>query len=241
MNDLLALPLPFNPENKFATVPVSGDIPTPRSAHSLAIYKDHLYVYGGWRGIQAPTSNSDLYKFSFRDRTWTQIHATGEIPFRRRVHNSIVFKDSMFIFGGYDEGRNPSEYSDVHRFDFLTEEWSRIECRGDIPQGRSRSTAVQWGHYMYVLGGWDRVDPNADLFELDLETFVWREVDTNLRDLQVHGIQAHSCVVLGDWLVTFGGKSGANKIYDQMFVSRLGRSRTYNRNLSPPESGSESE
>jgi len=94
---------------------------------------------------------------------------------------------------------------------------------------------------MYVLGGWDRVDSNAELFELDLETYVWREVDTNLRDLQVNGIQAHSCVVLGDWLVTFGGKSGGNKIFDQMFACRLGRNRTHNRNISPPESGSESE
>jgi hypothetical protein len=241
MNDLLSFPLPFNPENKFTPVSVSGEVPPPRSAHSLVVYKDHLYCFGGWRGIQAPTSNSDLYKLSFRERIWSNVPAKGEVPFRRRVHNAVVYKDSMFVFGGYDEGKKPTEFNEVHRFDFLTEEWSRVECRGDIPQGRSRSTGVQWGRFMYVFGGWDRVDPNAELFELDLETCVWREVDTNLRDLQVQGIQAHSCVVLGDWLVAFGGKSRGNKIYDQMFVCRLGRSRTHNRNLSPPESGSESE
>jgi N-acetylneuraminic acid mutarotase len=241
MNDLLALPLPFTPESKFTTVPVTGDVPPLRSAHSLVVYKDHLYVYGGWRGIQATASNSDLYKFSFRERVWSQVHAKGEIPFRRRVHNAIVYKDSMYIFGGFDEGMNPSDFHEVHRFDFTTEEWSIIECRGDIPSGRSRSTAVQWGRFMYVFGGWDRENPNAEFYELDLETCIWREIDTNLRDLQVTGIQAHSAVVLGDWLVTFGGKSGGDKIYDQMFVCRLGRNRTFNKNISPPESGSESE
>jgi len=241
LNNLLALPLPFRPENGLVEIAVSGDVPPPRSAHSLVVYNEHMYCFGGWRGIQAPNSNADLYKLSFRERKWSHIPAKGEVPSPRRVHNAIVYKDSMFVFGGFDEKKKPTEFNDTYRFDFLTEEWSRIECRGDVPFGRSRSTAVQWGRFMYVLGGWDRVDSNAELFELDLETYVWREVDTNLRDLQVNGIQAHSCVVLGDWLVTFGGKSGGDKIFDQMFACRLGRNRTHNRNISPPESGSESE
>jgi len=222
-NDLLCVSLPLTPDSQFTEVSVSGDIPTARSAHSMVVYNHHMYVFGGWRGQHQPQSNSDLYKFSFIEKTWTKVQPKGQVPFRRRVHNSIVYNDSMYVFGGFDEGLSPEEFNLVYRFDFKTEEWFELECKGEIPSGRSRASAVQWKNFMYVLGGWDRRTLFSDFYELNLDTLVWREIETNLPEIHSDGIQAHSAVVVGDWLVTFGGKSGGTKMYDQMFSCRLGK------------------
>jgi len=224
-NDLLSIPLPLAPESRFTEVAVSGDIPTPRSAHSMVVYNDHMYIFGGWRGLHSTHSNSDLYKFNFREKIWTLIPPKGNVPFRRRVHNCVVYNDSMYIFGGFDEGQSPSDFNQVYRFDLKTEEWFELPCKGDIPPGRSRASAVRWANFMYVLGGWDRRRPFSDFFELNLDTLEWREVATNFSKLLPDGIQAHSAVVVADWLVTFGGKSGGITMYDQMFSCRLGKNQ----------------
>jgi len=90
-NDLLSVRLPLTSESKFTEMSVTGDIPTPRSAHSMVVYNDHIYIFGGWRGIHSIQSNAELFKFNLKTKVWTSIPPKGTEPFRSRVHNCIVY------------------------------------------------------------------------------------------------------------------------------------------------------
>jgi len=104
--------------------------------------------------------------------------------------------------------------------------WSVLPCSGKIPSGRSRCGFFVWRHFLYIMGGWDRVNHFRDMYRLNMDIHAWEEVDSDL-DIIVSGIAQHCCVVVGDWLHVFGGRiaeMGSTKIApsDRILVMRLG-------------------
>ena len=48
--------------DEISIVSPKGDTPTPRYGHTAVIFKDFLYVFGGWDGTR---TLNDLYQYSF--------------------------------------------------------------------------------------------------------------------------------------------------------------------------------
>jgi len=208
-----------------------GEIPEPRSAHTAIVYKDFMYVFGGWNGRD---TLKDLWCFSFENCTWRYIPAIGEyenkinVPSYLRRHNAICYNNSMFIFGGFSSEKNPTEFNEVFEFNFETEKWRCVPCKGPKPLGRSRASTVQFGKYMYLLGGFDRQVSYGDFWRLNLETFQWEEIPTNLKELGIVGIQQHAFSIVGDWLAIFGGQINDKIESNKLLFCRLGVSSAIN-------------
>ena len=54
-------------------------------------------MYGGHDGTR---QLNDFYRFNFMTEIWTQISNSTTVPSPRDSHIAVVFKNSMFIFGG---------------------------------------------------------------------------------------------------------------------------------------------
>jgi N-acetylneuraminic acid mutarotase len=212
-NLLLTYPLPFKPENVITTHDALPGAPIPRSAHSAVVYKNQMYIFGGWNGHK---SLNDFYSLNLDTLVWREIQ-TEDAPSKRRMHSAVVYNDKMYLFGGYDESRSAHSYNELFCFDFETESWKLVPCRGNTPKGRSRAGATLVGNSMYIIGGWDRTVQFGEVFRLDLDKYIWSEekIDINLKLTQ------QSCVMLDNsWLVMYGGKMDVAPTTD-MIITRL--------------------
>ncbi len=78
-----------------------GTKPSKRTDHSMVLYGNTLYVFGGQNGIER---YGDLYKCSIlKEFKWKLIKPQGETaPFDRLGHSAVVIDHQMIIFGGWN-------------------------------------------------------------------------------------------------------------------------------------------
>ena len=100
----------------------SVDAPAARDRHSAAVYQEKFVVFGGFDGLARV---DDLHTYCLTSNRWTQIiPAVGSAPppSARHSHSAVQWKDSLFIFGGYDGAYK----SDLHEYNFITSKWSQV-------------------------------------------------------------------------------------------------------------------
>jgi len=151
--------------------------PDGRLCHTGVVYENKMYVFGGH--ITKPlteyfeTVKQDLYEYTLATRQWCGISLEGV---KRTEHTAIVYKDSMYVFGGY----NGAAYENaVVCYNFKAKVWTTLEVKGITPSARSAHTAVLFNDKMYVFGGWNGQNCMNDLHELDLQTNTWSQITPN--------------------------------------------------------------
>jgi len=172
-----------------------------------------MYVFGGWNGFTRTWFN-DVNEFNFETKTWRQIDAKGKLPVQRTSHACVVYGNRMYVFGGFS---GDGYLNDLHEFNFETETWTDITpfTSGERPDPRSRFCAVVNGQYMYVLGGWNKVNYFNDFYMYNFETRVWSKIHGNS---EIPGISQYSIASHNDYIYVFGGfcakeKACVNKLY----------------------------
>lgn len=178
-------------------------MPPSRSAHVAAVYKDKMYIFGGWDGVE---HNNDMFTFSFKSRKWKLIQCQGkEAPIPRCSHTAVVCESdkSMYIFGGYG-GPTKSYLGDLWKYTFETKSWQEISPDKEGPSPRSRMRITEWCNRLYLLGGWDRQQHFKDFFEFDLDSLEWKKLDVSF-PYESKGIGQHSMCVHNNILYVFSG------------------------------------
>ncbi|GAM29165.1 hypothetical protein SAMD00019534_123410, partial [Acytostelium subglobosum LB1] len=179
--------------------------PPPRVCHTAVVHNNRMYIYGG----HLPDSHtfirevkSDLHEYNFETRRW-KMKTTNGVPLPAKTeHSSVVYQDSMYIFGGYS---GPQTYLDVsiYKLDLETFEGKSIQGKGAIPTGRSAHCACVWNHYMYIFGGWDGTESNNSFFRFNFLTEEWSRVPA--KGTPPPCIRSHSCVLFDNSLYIIGG------------------------------------
>lgn len=94
------------------------------------------------------------------------------MPLPRRAHTAVLFKDTIYIFGG---GNGHRALNDVWALDVSVGidklQWKLIPTHGTKPGARGYHTANLVGEVMIVLGGSDGRECFADVWVLDLGTW----------------------------------------------------------------------
>uniref|UniRef100_A0A0G4GFY8 RING-type domain-containing protein n=1 Tax=Chromera velia CCMP2878 TaxID=1169474 RepID=A0A0G4GFY8_9ALVE len=144
--------------------------PAGRFGHTAVVYKQSMYVFGGWNGNDTLV---DLYEFGHVSEQWFHVTARGDIPKARYRHSAVVHGCCMFIFGGVD--KRQERFNDLYEFSFDTRCWTKIHIHGaSIPSARTFHRAVLFGGFMYILGGFDGKRQN-DMWKIALAESVPRE------------------------------------------------------------------
>jgi len=163
------------------------DPPCERSLHASAVWKDQLFIFGGYDG---DSRRNDFYSYNFTTKKWKLIdvdaharddiplvnHDRGSPPTPRDRHCAVVHNNSFYIFGGFD---GAARVNDFHRYDITYGTWSRILPNINaptLPTPRHSHSAVVHNDTMYVFGGYDG-SYRCDLFAYDFGTNVWTIVD----------------------------------------------------------------
>ena len=99
-------------------VSTSGDVPCPRSFHSMVSYNDKLYVFGG-----CPETGrlADLHSLDMKTMTWTTL-SPGPMEGRGGTPLAVTSNGCIYVVGGF-AGR---ETDDMHKYCISSDTWSTL-------------------------------------------------------------------------------------------------------------------
>lgn len=153
---------------------ISNLIP-PRSDHSLVVYNNNLYIFGGF-GINKLIFD-DFFQFNFSKNIWIAIIGEGIKVKPRFGHTANVFHNTMFVFGGWDGKKCLNE---LLQYSFSSNFWYiSNDVIGNLPSSRYRHDSTIWNENLIVFGG---ISENQirynDLFMLNIIKKEWKEIET---------------------------------------------------------------
>ncbi|XP_049939658.1 kelch domain-containing protein 3 isoform X1 [Schistocerca serialis cubense] len=135
-----------------------GDPPSYRDFHSANAIDDRMYIFGGRGDVYGPYhSQEELYSNSIMyldtaTGVWHQPRTTGDIPLGRRSHSAFVYKNSLYVFGGYN-GLCDEHFNDLYQFSPVTNTWTLMQTLGKPPSRRRRQSCLVVGDRVFLFGG----------------------------------------------------------------------------------------
>jgi N-acetylneuraminic acid mutarotase len=142
----------------------------------------------------------DLLSYEIEAKKWTEVKSKGEIPKPRSGHSSVVYGNTMIVFGGY--GSDFKNKNDLFFYDIPSKTWKKIKSLLAIPSPRSYHRSVCIQGTMFVYGGKSEDDETGDIFALDLKNKTWTIVGRAPSNLFGHSI----ALTPDNSTIVFGGK-----------------------------------
>eukprot|EP01114_Cavostelium_apophysatum_P000982 TRINITY_DN10849_c0_g1_i1.p1 TRINITY_DN10849_c0_g1~~TRINITY_DN10849_c0_g1_i1.p1 ORF type:complete len:988 (-),score=251.34 TRINITY_DN10849_c0_g1_i1:62-3025(-) len=186
----------------WSTITGDGNKPGKRRGHSAVVHENSMYIIGGIGPDEKPLN--DIYEFSFDTLRWQKISPGGSVvPSPKYHHSAVVFKDSIFVFGGNDGTHKTAEFMEYR---IKTKLWNQISAALS-PSPRDGHAAVVFQNSMYLIGGGDAL--NLDIFEFDFDFRKWFKINTPGEMAPPN--QFFTGVVRGDCIFFLGGTGPNSK------------------------------
>lgn len=128
----------------------TGTIPVSKRNHAASIYKDRMYIFGGFGGFSRIRSRQLCY-LDLLTNIWHEIKYTGQLPPPLCGQKDVIQDGVMYVFGGF-YGRHSDDF---RALDLKSGVWKKMKKRGDHPSMRCDHTAVLYDHKMVIFGGED--------------------------------------------------------------------------------------
>jgi len=149
--------------------PLNNFKPPPLTNHSLSVYKNKIYVFGGVYNNEK--ISNDLWCFDALISKWIQVTTTGNTPPPVNEHASCIVNDKLFVYGGNDF--SGIIYNSLYVLDLHTLVWSKLielgEKNGPGPRCGHSMTYLPKFNKLLIMGGdkndYANSDPN------DFETY----------------------------------------------------------------------
>lgn len=210
---------PFDPRNlKWRPVSLNASF-AERDAHTLTVFKNKLWIFGGVGGASPDyTKNfSDIWS-SENGKDWIQV--TDKATWgKKRAHDSVVFKDKIWILGGVTTGEK-----------YLNDVWSSEDGINWIEVTKNASWASRKGfatvvfdNKLWVIGGVSINGPESDVWYSE-DGKDWIQVTNNAGWKQRYDLAAE--VFLGKIWLTGGIFPGETLGEKDVWVSENGKDWT---------------
>eukprot|EP00736_Rhodelphis_marinus_P013939 Rmarinus@m.10305 len=147
--------------------------PSPRGGHSLTVYENKAFVFGG--GNRHGDCFCDLYCLNLDTMEWCRLEPSGESPKGRSGHSAAFVGRKLYIFGG----QNPylqEMYNDLHSYDVDINQWERLSWDGPRPSARNSHLCFSRGTDVWVLCGATMEGPCCDVWIYGTDTKTWQDV-----------------------------------------------------------------
>uniref|UniRef100_A0A9J7X076 Attractin like 1 n=1 Tax=Cyprinus carpio carpio TaxID=630221 RepID=A0A9J7X076_CYPCA len=195
-------------------IPINGG-PLQRYGHSLALYKDDIYMFGGKLEAGSGNVTDELWLFDTRSRSWSLRTPSPGLqvqPFAVEGHTAHIVENRngepiMVVLFGYSPIY--SYLSLVQEYNIRTNSWSAAETNGALVQGGNGHSSVydSSSHSIYVHGGYKALPANKyglvdHLYRYQVHTHTWFI-------LKESGLARylHSTVLISGVLLVFGGNT----------------------------------
>ncbi|XP_051503645.1 attractin-like isoform X1 [Myxocyprinus asiaticus] len=186
---------------------------TGRYGHSLNLYEDKIYMYGG-KIDSTGNVTSELWVFHTKNQSWVLLNPRAKEQYAvvgHSAHTVQLQPDGsepviLVVFGhcplyGY--------ISQVQQYNIVENTWSVLETRGALVQGGYGHSSVfdPLTRSIYIHGGYKAFSANkyglaGDLYRYDVDKRMW----SILRDSGFFRY-LHTSVMVGGNMLVFGGNT----------------------------------
>ncbi|XP_055668156.1 uncharacterized protein LOC114014057 [Falco peregrinus] len=194
-------------KNEWEMLDCSRNGPEELEEHSMVAYKGTLYIFGGMVDSAFTQGKTPLWIYDTDSARWTECcnvpaETESSAPANRKGHSAVVYRSSMYIYGGYFGIRGISR--EFWAFCFDTRKWSCVSppSHGTGPGPRHGHSAVVYHTGMYLFGGLMGLSEQKDLWKWDFVSSSWSSIRTSQGPPPVVG---HASVVFRDSMLIFGG------------------------------------
>lgn len=187
----------------------TGCKPPSLQEHTLLEYNDQLYLFGGQ--VSASNNDSSFWRLDLSNNEWHSLSMKSNKfgaylgPTNRRGHSAVIYSNSMYIYGGFEDFRGSS--GQLWEFNMLTQRWdlknlsSTSACH---PEPRHNHSAIVYNDSMYVYGGLSNLKPLSDLWRWNWRDKRWyKERTRGTSPGQLHG---HTAIQAFGSMFVFGGE-----------------------------------
>lgn len=133
--------------------PLNNFKPPPLTNHSMSVYKNKLFVFGGVYNNEKVSN--DLWSFDAVVNKWTQLPTSGSVPEPVNEHSSCIIEDHLYIYGGNDF--SGVIYDTLYVLNLHTLVWSKLmntgQFHGPGPRCGHTMTYFPKYHKLVVMGG----------------------------------------------------------------------------------------
>ena len=182
----------------------------PLGCHHLTtwMYDGKMYGFGGKASVQYI---NQLFCYNIADNSWEWPFTRGKIPCPRAAHTTFICSDTVFIFGGWENG---NKMNDLYTLDMVGMTWTQVHPSLIGTEGESLPKR-RVGHSMTLVsskaavlfsGGIDH-DPHGDIWLLNIgkvlrgdiksPSSLWERCEQHEQSLSASGAKRifHSAVV----------------------------------------------
>lgn len=196
---------------KWLPLSSSANSVAERYGHSVAGYKDKLYMYGGKIDTTGKVTDQ-LWVFHVQNTSWAQLFPKGKERYSVVGHSAHIVNPNgggpvMLVFFGHCPLYSFIPY--VQQYDFDTNTWDIVETRGAIVQGGYGHSSVydKTTRSIYIHGGYKTFPGSSnklagDLYKYDVDRRMWKILKYSRFPRFLHTAE----ILSGNMLV-FGGNT----------------------------------
>jgi len=137
--------------NSWAEIPKQEFTPSPRRTHVAFVNRDKMFIFGGFDESRPAESFNELFSFDFVEKKWSLVSCKGDLPSGRSRCGQFLWKNFLYILGGWDRVRH---FTDLYRLNLDTFEWEDCQTNlSSLSSGIAQHSCVVVGDWLHVYGG----------------------------------------------------------------------------------------
>mmetsp|Transcript_3978 Transcript_3978/g.11502 ORF Transcript_3978/g.11502 Transcript_3978/m.11502 type:complete len:812 (+) Transcript_3978:116-2551(+) len=139
-------------EASWVKLPAFGNVPSPRSGHSLTLYGRKLLLFGGV--LESGKVSNELFVYDLDSQTWVPFALDGVSPAPRQGHAALRHGSEIAVVGGCDTSEEKSTcYNDAWSFSPIDMQWTPRTSDAITWFARSGHSATFSRGKMFTFGG----------------------------------------------------------------------------------------
>ncbi|CAI5739748.1 unnamed protein product [Hyaloperonospora brassicae] len=152
--------------------------PPPRCSHQAAVFRDHVYVFGGeFATAEQFHHYRDLWRLNLKTNAWEELEVKGG-PSPRSGHRMVVWRNYLVVFGGfYEAARETKWFNDVYLFNLASLQWQKITYPPHRQVPAERSGCQMAVHpskdLVFMYGGYAKVKIAGEKAEGKVYSDLW--------------------------------------------------------------------
>ena len=128
----------------------AAKLPVRMYMHSSVVYKNSLFVTGGYREDQTVFSDC-IHEVELKPPHTVKL--LSKMPEPRARHSTVLCDDSILIVGGRKTWANKDNLSSVLSYDIKNNKCQQLP---ELPYPVSKMATVKWGENVVIIGGSDK-------------------------------------------------------------------------------------
>jgi N-acetylneuraminic acid mutarotase len=174
----------------------AAKLPAEMYAHSSVVYKDSLFVSGGYDADQDTTSDC-IHEVQLKPPYTVKL--VSKMPEPRGDHSTVVCDDSILIVGGTESWHFKDNLSSVVSYDIKKNECQQLP---ELPYAVSEMAIVKWAENVVIIGGTDKDGKPLN----SVIIYNTKTGNSHMLPPMLHKRQGCAAVVVENTILVLGGR-----------------------------------